>query len=916
MAAETLQLLHPTCYDDLICAIKELEDVPDRENMTDDENDDGGGSQTSATSPTALNQMVESSNNLLPVSSSVSSGLEGSDTNSENQSSRRRKPTLSQLNKINKSINAKNKFAGKSYVLSLLAHLLTRMDKQVFLNPHNKISSHFNELIGIWFSKIGQPVISSMEVLAKRDMVIIFKRCISFSGSLDLVLKHCPIQVEESSFTVKALFVFGFFVRLLEMHPSCLTQENSNVSKDIVALETAVIDTTTLILSLQMIEQESTAKVEDYLKVLFLRGANVQEFLDIATSTYLSMNKAQFSKVLQLAISSCPSVSEMPDSIHEYVSCVALCRSVITLLEQDLLSYSKFMVKIYLLSLLLQCSFEIVVRSLGVSLANVIAGRKYKDKLNEERIKELENESTGKSKLEEIGYIDPDSFLPCLSHIDREVYVGIALRYSASVADKYKIFTNDVLSQTVEINKILDGPSDVALMLRLVSPWARNFGTLFMQPPRWIIRGVFYLVLSNFGDPTLSLAINDLWKELIAADAKRVLPLALEWVLDHCSNEIGQKQVDVMVVKMCSCACLAFARHGEAESQIVIDFLIKKLRTYNQKEAPLEPSKFYQWYVTVRQDPDAKGILQEKAAFLMLINIAIAQNTTSFGHKLPNILQYSFVGADCSSWLEGIPYGEDFVTNLLQGMQSHLKDKQQKLDDQSRFERWQQISNLREHYFPDTTALMTTMSILSYYIPPAVQKSRQTDHTRSPSSSERGIECDGDALNTFDLGVKIQLESKKEKKKSSAKRRRTLENIQEESQSPKMEQPLSQSQQLESKALQETLSLERMNHIPAMRVNRLVDFLETEYPGLRQQWTNISLKWTLYAVDINTGINSFALFSALVESISYDQILRLILAIISSAREGNLNKFKLFSRQLYLLTKDVTLSLFFFLFFF
>jgi len=570
---------------------------------------------------------------------------EKEETTTTIQEGKRKKMTMIGVNKVSKAQTSKVKFAKKPYILRLFSHLLNSMDKGVFLNADYHIAEHFLELHNVWLSKPGSAIIYKMDVLTKRDLCLIIKRCIEFYGRLDDLVKTTIAEAEMASFVKQALFLFRFFSRLLEGHGS---RSGDYPGKEVAALESAVIQTITLVFSLRPLETAdvlSVQQVEKFLGTLFERGSHLQELIDNMMIVYLCQNPSRVSTMIQSCATISPSSSLLPSSVHEFCGCVALGRALVSLLDSSLPFLSQHLVQLFFLSLYLQSSYEITVRLVGVQIAHLLSGRKYSRKNLEEQLQassslyssspsssspslstspsspllsySLASSSSGATlasmgsgqsgqgvsqsvpsmwamsqgsspavlgaggggggqgqgkgtgsisaqnpmRLEQAGFIDPEGFIPSSTHTDREVYLAMTKRYSAAVADRYKSYTNDVLLQLIEFNKNLVHSEDIGLMLEMISPWARNYGTVVSHPPRWIIRGVFNLALSHSKDPSLSSAIGSLWKQLVAADPKKLLPLAVDWIVDCCALELSKSPnlIDPSVIKMCCSSCLSFS---------------------------------------------------------------------------------------------------------------------------------------------------------------------------------------------------------------------------------------------------------------------------------------------------------------------------------------------------------------------
>ena len=601
-------------------------------------------------------------------------------------------------------------------MVSILSQLILNMDVDTFLSVTYQITPFYRDACQYWFTKSNFSHLSKLSNLSKRDILLTLNQTVKFFGTIDVIL---PEDQEITDYPSKVIYIMKFLKKLLPEQT-----HSTPPSDDVISLDCAYLTCITTVLGLKPVEGNYET-IEKYLLSSCSRGIHVLEFSDTCISQYLVNNESRFSVFVHYCAQSSPSVTQEKTNSNEYCLTVTILRALIEVIEEEKTLALSHVIKLFLLSLYFQCSFDVVCRSLGVEIAFLISGRN--DKLKREMKLQLSttnlrrsgrlNSSDGFKVPDKLETIDPINFLPCSSHVDRDVYIGLAQRYSKEVALKYDVFTRDIIMEVVEFNKALQTSTDISLMLRLMKPWARNYGTIVKQPPRWVIRSIFELSLVYHDNDALVEAIQQLWEEVVKDESSVVVPMAIEWLLNYCAREIKNESNNLgMVVRVCCLACLSCLRGSrEDQAQTAVDFLISKLRTFPDN-IPMDTTQFLKWFQTKTVNMEEIDKDVEKAAFMFLVPLALGENRFSYGNSLPLILQHAFVLFWDPSATQTSYGGEQLVANLLQGLQMRPSTKGDKLLVSSQYG-LDRLANIRESYFPDTCMIAMNSSPLNYSIP-------------------------------------------------------------------------------------------------------------------------------------------------------------------------------------------------------
>jgi len=659
---ECLSSLHPSCYSLVIQTIKDVED--------------GGKSDSS---------LILSPDDAL------------SDSGSKTPRS------LTKLAALGKEFKAQSDFSRKSYVLSLFSRFLRSMSKEVFLDPTYEIFPHFQTIFTTWFSRGYYQNLTACPIITKRDIFLIIQRCIEFCGNISKILPEAVLS-SHIKFHQQLLFIISFTEKLLPEFQEKSFQWND----DLIAVVCAQVSLITTIVSTEPIEA-SFELVEQALLKLCGRGAFLADFSEDLFNRYVTMNPSRFRGLVEICISNSPSITEM----HSPTGNIGLCTPMLRALNQVLITnYTQYsngiVVLLFYTSLFFQCSFDVVLRSQAVELATTISGF-YDDTPEPEPImtRRKSVDPSSRSIINSNSFdtlpqvtltkIDPVNFLPSVTHIDRELYLGIAKRYAAEVAKKYQGFTREALIGLLEFTKLVPQATDKALMLRFARPWAKNYGTIISQPPRWVIRALFDITYSYANNAALVDALHQLWEELVSVDSSSAVRMAVEWLLEHCSTELKKENIDPMAIQAGTLAVISILRNAPLNvSESITDLLISKLRSY-PREIPLETvNQFLNWYQT-QSSTSAKDdkfcIETERAALLLLMPLVLSANRFSRSASLHLILHHAFVLNDPSSKFCGLSISaDDFVLNLLHCLQINSNLSEQSND-------YSKLANLLQDYF-------------------------------------------------------------------------------------------------------------------------------------------------------------------------------------------------------------------------
>ena len=459
----------------------------------------------------------------------------------------------------------------------------------------------------------------NLSFLSKRDLLIILERCVTFWEDIQYILPD-HLHHDYPKFSQKLLFFIEFTNKLQNSYaeplqanktlpiistsekrasgshvqsPSSQSKESNNenrpneqevgLTNDVVAYQCAQIAFLTSIISLHPLEDgDEVDLIENKLLQLCSRGIHLQEFADSLFVQYLLINPLRFSKFTNYTLQYAPSISENHQHSHQikdkYILSIPLGRSLVELLKFHYDDYSDNLFDLYYISIYFQCSFEVIIRSIGIELAAMISGRhrkssaltkqisfidipkKPKPSISARRVSltkkitiKKQTSSTfsgefqaiiGQGNVEVISkltVLDPTQFLPISSHMDREIYLGIVKRYISELSKVYELHTVDCLQSLNKITDNISQSTDIALLLELSKPWIRNYGTIVNQPPRRIIRSLFDISLKHIQNPSLIPIIQQLWEELVSADQSTVIPMALDWLSECCTTELKKK---------------------------------------------------------------------------------------------------------------------------------------------------------------------------------------------------------------------------------------------------------------------------------------------------------------------------------------------------------------------------------------
>ena len=494
-----------------------------------------------------------------------------------------------------------------------------------------------------------------------------------------------------------------------------------SVDEQQIAIDCAAVKCITSLISIKSISNDHES-VEKVLLLIASRGAHLNEFTEELFISYLLKNKNRFSSILHYCISTSPSITEKPGDLSEYLLCKPLLESILSILRDhaNYMDFSDFIFRFFFTTLFFQCSFHLEVRTLAIELANIISGRFANRLKSLSQVPSLRRGSIRQAhlahsalsdstqgidspkspkpsggasivggdsylnlKLDKIVHLDPEEYLPCASHIDREIYTSIALKYSSELAKKYEKYTRDILREFTEFTGSLKSTTDITLMISLIKPWSNNYYSnsqsnlsssespaAVTNPSRWIIRALFefsYVYVKNEG---LTEALQKLWEDFIIENHSiSTVKSAFEFLLEFTAKKLREKTIDNDIVKVSSLAILSIIRtstttlsaHSSSSpdqiSHFIFDYLFGKLRNYPElpffnASNPLEngldiKNHFSQWFSeSIGEFHEQINLENEKIAFLFLIPLVFGEIKFSYlftDENLSLILHHAFL---------------------------------------------------------------------------------------------------------------------------------------------------------------------------------------------------------------------------------------------------------------------------------
>ena len=626
---EALKVLHPSCYDDLILAIKNTEQ---NQNQSQSQNQQNLSPKSPKSSPSSISPHSSQDNLLL------------SPSNNNNNLSAPSSPSSTQRGSGSQSSSSSSSpmiiFSLRKHVLSLFRQFLINMNSETYFSSTNKISSHFKEICKKWFDPIHFTNIYNnntiLSFISKRDMIIILERCIFFQQSVtDFLLPN--LNQEYPDIHSQIIFLIEFTDKLIHGDES-LFISNDGFSPSLIACYCAQIQLVTTLLSLHKIDAHIGVfeVLEKELIRICSRGDFLQEFNDQLFLTYITQNPQRLQNLIQHAIQNSPSITEKKkktqksssssSSSSNYALSIPILRAIITILSDNYLFYiqlssststssNTLLFFLFFTSLYFQCSFEIVERSLAIDLALIISnresqvhtdstlirlnhsggGKRPKPSLSmtkksispRKKLSPLGQGSFDKIPLKELEYLHASDFLPCASSIKRDIYITNTKQYCIEIAKEYDSHSRDALRIFDQFIENISYATDISLMISLAcAPWAKNYATCVKNPPRWIIRAVYDISYKYTKNHALIIPIQSLWEEIVKTDPMNVAKMGLEWLIEYCTEELKQqneKQLhDDHSLRVCSLAAFSIIRSCplNQRSILVQNYLILKLRTY------------------------------------------------------------------------------------------------------------------------------------------------------------------------------------------------------------------------------------------------------------------------------------------------------------------------------------------------
>lgn len=871
VVVDTLQLLHPSCYNVFICSLKAMEEDPDsfsdvlllHPSSTKGDSGSEGSSPLSTSLGTsdgssAAPQRPASERPTRPASerpvAHACAGEDVVDSRSQEPSAQVRRGTMRLLQMVNEKYETSVEFFKKPYILALFAKFICHMPSSTYLEPEHHVEPHFTELLHLWLSG-GLTGASKLSLTSKRDLVVIFDRCVRFRQALDEGILPKDVLADTTEPGDRVVYCLRFLKRLLP-------EESASPSDEQIALECAVLSAISAMVCLEPITNASHAEsVESSILKVVSRGPHVLEFGDPCLAVHLQTNPGRMHQFVRYAASHAPSSSLDPSPEEDYCVAVSVVRAIVECLRKDLASFRGHVAQLFLLSLHCQCAYSVVLRDLGISLATIItatppASKQRKPKAEEalavrassgfheksprtksprKRVSPRSSceapaaegaapASSGGVALTDLSLVE---FVPCI-HADREVYLSLTTSFSREVARKYDSATRSVLWAVVEFSKSLPFVSDIALMLKMMRPWARNYGRIVGQPPRWIIRAVFELCLCYFHNVALVEALEGLLREIVEERPNTSLPMALDWILDHCAQELAKpadvRNLDVLRVGRMAVTTFVQAASASAEkhARFVLSFLVAKLRCF-PAEVPVDGAKFLAWHARLCELAEKEGGSagerhREEAAFLFLVPLCARELTLSYKEHLPLLFHHSFVFYDDAAF--GTMLGrEQFVSNFLVGLQISCASQ----------ELGSKVEAVRTRYFP----------------------------TASTTEREEHL------LDSCLVYSGVSLCTSTAKRKEPSRR-----------------------------------DASTAGALPHRSICRLLHLLDQTHPHVRKEWAALAYKWAMHSTDVAIACKSFAIFATLAESLDNEQLYSFVLLTITSLQKQQKEKYKFFSKEL------------------
>ena len=617
----------------------------------------------------------------------------------------------------------------KPIIISLFRQFICNMNSKVFLDKDNNISHHFDNIFSSWISG-DKKIPSDFGYETKKDIILILERIISFYGDVSKIITPSLLE-ENNTFSSKIILIMNFVDKLI------------NDKNDINAIQCncAQVELLTTILSLNE-KIDSFDKIEKEIMRICCIEEYLQEFSDCLFKQYLLNYPDRLIPILHLSLEHSPSITENNHNNNDkksYSVCIPILRAVVNVLSGK--NYGKYVtstditLQLVFISLFYQCSFEIVVRMLAIDIAHLISklnidniqqvhrvtkqskNQKFNKKISPREKSVLGYGSYESIALDKISNISTD-FLPCSSHMNREIYLRFAKKFSKEISSKLDSHTRDAIQSIQKLMIHIKYASDKSLMLVFVKPWACNYATSVKNPPRWIIHALYDLSILLGKDPALIGPLENLWEEMVLIEPLTVIRIGFEWIFEMCYNELKKPIVDQHAVKICTLAAISLIKgssNNASAKKYVTNYLINQLRTYptfnlSNNDNNIKIDEIREWLNEKKSLPEDFCTFKERTALIFLIPLSLVEDLFDVKKVLPLMLHSAFVLDDPVGDFAyiGVGKGSDLVANVLHGIHNRFYG-----DKNYTYER---LGLVRRNYFPDSARIESLESPLSLTI--------------------------------------------------------------------------------------------------------------------------------------------------------------------------------------------------------